>query len=130
MEQNPGSKFVQIILALTLLLVICEGACPHPNFLSKHACGNCNDDANDAHTFAVAADIWRQNNHRPPTGKNTVFIATHVGYHIVNDPQNGMVCAFTGSAPYYNCLASHGWGCLRLGTKIATHNLLNGHYYY
>lgn len=124
------SSLFRIVLALTGLLVLCEAPCPHPNFLNKHMCTYCNNNANDAHRFALQADAWRRSNHRPPTGQNSVFVSNNMGYHQVNDPRNGWVCVFNHAAPKYNCLARTGWGCRHVADVVAVHSSRNGHYFY
>lgn len=122
--------FPHIVLALTFFFVSSEAPCPHPDFLQKHVCTDCNNNADDAQHFAIQSAAWRRRNHRPPTGQNSVFIANGMEYHTARDRRNGVVCVFNHAAPKYNCLARAGWGCQFTGNVVAEHSPRNGHYFY
>nr|AAU06492.1 putative salivary protein [Culicoides sonorensis] len=114
-----------IALVFCIVLVVCT-ACPHPNFVAKHVCVNCANTVADANHKAVAADQWRRQNHRPPSGQNSVFIIGHMGY-----TRQGNLCVFNSRVPKYDCLLRRGaWSCRFARNVIARHDAGNGHYYY
>lgn len=118
-------SLIRIILALLCIVVVCS-ACPNGNFVSKHVCTTCGNNAADATNFAIQSAAWRRRHNRPPSGRNSVFITSTMTY-----TRQGNLCIFNRRAPKYSCVfRSRRWTCRFSRNVIARHDSRNGHYYY
>lgn len=97
--------------------------CPNLQFVGKHVCTNCHDTAYSAGLFAIQVANMRANGNTVQTNKNTVFIASNMGYR-----QNSRYCVFDAYAPKYDCSFDSVWNCTRQGDVIASHDPSSGHY--
>lgn len=117
----PRFKALLLIISLTVLILM-TSACPHPRFIQKHVCLDCQNTVQDVTRFAYHSAAMR---HRP-TGQSLIFIAPSMSY-----TRMGKYCVFKSRAPKYNCLfRNKQWSCPYVKDVIARHDAKSGHYYY
>lgn len=117
-----ATSLLLTLLLPTFLTMTSSTTCPHPKFVQKHVCLNCQNTVQDATRFAYLSAATR----RHKTGQNLVFIAPAMTYTTV-----GQYCVFKFRAPKYNCLyRNNQWSCRYVKDVIARHDAKTGHYYY
>lgn len=99
--------------------------CPHGRFVAKHIVP---DEYNgNLPEFAKHVEQLRCINRWQQTNVNTIFTdATHMEY-----TREQAQCSFNTPAPKYQCKkkCKNEWNCDPVGSEIAYHDTLTGHYY-
>lgn len=115
------NTFLLVISSFTLLILM-TSSCPHPKFVKKHVCLDCQNTVKDVTHFAYKSAAVR----RHQTGQNLIFVAPSMTYMRV-----GKFCVFNFRVPKYNCLfRNKQWSCRFVRDVIARHDAKSGHYYY